>query len=84
MRNFKQSDPFISNYHPNRRISALDPFYTNPDILLHRLHFYMNWAFHPHEFSENRGSEWLNTWSTQIRVNKCTVLKMFGFVKTRL
>ena len=84
MENFKQIDPFIFSYHPNPRISASDPVYTNPDNYLNRLHFYMDWAFRPHEFSGNRCSEWLNTWSTQIRVNKCTVLKMFGFVQTRL
>ena len=36
MENFKQSDPFISNYHPNPRISALDPVYTNPDIRVNK------------------------------------------------
>ena len=80
MENFKQIDPFIFNYHPNPRISALDPVYMNPDIFLNRLHFDMNWAVRPHEFSGNRSSEWLNTRSTRIRVNKYTGLKMFGFV----
>ena len=61
MENFKQIDPFIFSYHPNPRISALDPVYTNRDNHLNRLHFYMNWDFIPHEFSGNRCSEWLNT-----------------------
>ena len=42
MENFKQSDPFISNYHPNPRISALDPVYTNPDIRVNQIYRFKN------------------------------------------
>ena len=91
--NFKQIDPFTSNYHPNPQVSALEPVYTNPDIFFKPLTFLhelglpstsIQWkplfrmAKYPvHTNSSKQMYRFKNVW---IRVNEALVIRNAGTV----